>query len=112
MKERQLSNECMGCKTNCCDHFILENWSSEKLESLIKKYDFLKVAEHWQGEDGLGTVVDAWVMECERLQDDGSCRDYPADRPYFCDWAGVRYKPASGCKLFEKTVAKNPDRSE
>jgi len=110
--KQESPNWCQGCENNCCDHFVLENWSQEKIKTLIEKFPFLSVDEHWQGEDDSGRTVDVWIMECARLNPDGSCEGYPDNRPYFCDWAGVRYKPVSGCKLFEKTVMNNPDRSE
>lgn len=110
--EKESQNWCRECATNCCDHFVLENWSKEKLESLMKKYPFLKIYEHWQGEDKDDKTVDIWIMECERFLEDGSCLGYPENRPYFCEWAGERYKPVTGCKLFETNIKSNPDQSE
>ena len=78
----------------------------------MEKYDFLTVYEHWQGEDKTGRMIDVWIIECSRFQADGLCLNYPGNRPYFCEWAGERYKPVAGCKLFENTVATNPDQSE
>ncbi len=105
-------NWCRGCETNCCDHFVLSNWPKWKIDELKEKYPFLSVYEQWVGENERGDEETAWVMECARLMEDGACRDYPDDRPYFCDWAGVRYPPVTGCKLFEKKVKNNPDRCE
>jgi len=109
MKIETEGNWCNGCETNCCDHFVLSNWPEWKIEELIKQFSFLKVYEHWINED---ETEHTWVMECARLKDDGSCENYPDNRPYFCDWAGKRYLPVAGCRLFEKLVKNNPDRGD
>lgn len=109
MKIEADGNWCNGCETNCCDHFVLSNWPEAKIESLVMKYPFLKVFEHWINEE---ETEHTWIMECSRLLENGGCKDYPDGRPYFCDWAGVRYTPIAGCRLFEKMVKKNPERCE
>lgn len=109
MKIETGGNWCNGCETNCCDHFVLSSWPEWKIADLIKRYPFLKVAEHWVNED---ETEHTWVMECGRLQENGGCKGYPEDRPYFCEWAGERYAPVARCRLFEKMVKNNPDRCE
>lgn len=109
MKIEQGGNWCNGCESNCCDHFVLSNWSEKKIADLVNKFPFLRIAEHWINEE---ETEHTWVMECDRLRKDGGCNDYPNGRPYFCDWAGIRYAPMMGCRLFERTMKDNLDRCE
>ena len=90
-------NLCVGCEDNCCDQFKLF-WSMEEIESLIQKYPFLSVLGSDIGLFGKEEKVYR-VMECSRLQDDGSCEDYPNNRPAFCENTGVKNRPATNCKF-------------
>ena len=112
MKVEGKTNWCEGCEKNCCDHFVLENWPEWKISSLVEKHPFLRIFEHWVGEDTLGEEVDVWIMECGRLKPDGSCEDYPDDRPYFCSWAGEKYPPFSGCGLYKWKMENSLDRCD
>ena len=95
MAERE--NLCTGCANNCCDHFRLY-WPREEVAKLIETYPFLKVLGTDVGMVGNQERVYR-EMACERLGEDGSCRDYPDNRPPFCEKTGVESRPAVVCRF-------------
>lgn len=102
---------CFECHPSCCERFVLNGWSVEQVEKLVETYPFLRPIERdVRLVNGRETMVT--VFECDRLGDDGSCINYPDNRPSFCEGAGVRSRPKPDCKLFEMVVLRNPDRCE
>ena len=98
-------NLCGGCENNCCKDFKLYR-SREEVTKLIEKYPFLRVVGTEVGMQGNQEKVYR-VMECDRLQENGSCRDYPNDRPPFCEKTGVESRPAVNCKLNDLVKKEN-----
>ncbi len=92
-------NQCSGCENNCCKSFRLYRGEEEILE-LIEMYPFFRVVN--KGIALVGGHETAYrVLECDRLQEDGSCEDYPENRPPFCENTGVKTRPAVNCKLHD-----------
>lgn len=102
-------NLCAGCENNCCDNFRLY-MPAEEIEELIKEYPFLSVVGKGLGFVGSREAVYR-VMSCERLNEDGSCQDYPQNRPDFCGTTGVETRPAKNCRLND-AVRKTYDGNE
>jgi len=98
-------NYCADCENNCCNNFRLYQ-SGEEVAKLIEKYPFLKVVKTDVGMLGNREKVYR-VLECNRLQEDGNCKDYPENRPPFCEKTGVENRPAAICKLNDMLKKKN-----
>ena len=98
-------NPCKGCENNCCKSFKLFK-SGEEVAGLTENYPFLKVVKTDVGLFGNRERVYR-VLECDRLQEDGSCEGYPDNRPPFCEKTGVEDRPAANCKLHDLVKKKN-----
>lgn len=92
-------NACQGCENNCCEDFKLY-WPREDIEKLQAQYPFFRVVGTDVGLVG-GREKVYRIMKCDRLKDDGSCQDYPVNRPAFCENTGVKARPAIICKLHD-----------
>jgi hypothetical protein len=68
-------------------------------------YPFMRVVD--SGVDLIGGRERVYrVIECDRLELDRTCRDYPNNRPSFCEKTGVINRPAVICK-FNDAINKN-----
>jgi Fe-S-cluster containining protein len=106
MSEKE--NLCQGCENNCCKDFKLF-WSREEIERLIQEYPSFHVVE--SGVQLIGGRERVYrVMQCDRLNEDGSCRDYPHNRPSFCETTGIQTRPAIKCKLHDLRGKKQNDQ--
>ncbi len=101
-----MENLCVGCDDNCCVDFkiTIEVQSPKEYREMLEKFPFIKVVERKLVRNG-SRVEMMNVHKCERLQVDGSCKNYYVEeRPQFCHNAGVKYDPTGSkknCKLWE-----------
>lgn len=69
-------------------------------QEMLREFPFVKITDKelilFNGREA---VVN--IHNCERLQDDGSCKDYDTlERPQFCHDAGVKGAPHPYCIVY------------
>lgn len=96
----------MACVKNCCrDYKIsLQKRDPRAYQELLRRFSFIKVTnQELTFFNGRETLMN--IHNCDRLQEDGSCKDYnTVERPQFCIDAGVRGAPHKQCLLFNPDV--------
>jgi len=107
-----VENLCKDCDDNCCVDFriAMEVRFPKKYRKMLEKFPFIKVVERKLVRNG-SRVEMMNVHKCERLQADGSCKNYHTKkRPQFCHNAGVKYDPTGSkgnCVLWNKLHEQN-----
>lgn len=105
--ERNVSeNKCLGCVKSCCRDFKIaqQKHDPHAYRELLGRFPFIRVTgQELTLFNGREAVMS--IHNCDRLQEDGSCKDYGVvERPQFCIDAGVKGAPHEGCLVFSKDM--------